>query len=444
MAFPFARLFKRDAAPRRTRRFDAAAGGRRGWGMGTFGRTGTETQAAGPGLCARARYQYANNPWIRNAVDNLVASLVGAGIEPTGDPEAVAAYNLWADQADADGRTDFRGLQAEIAKALATDGEAFLQLIDTPEGLRVRHLPAELIDESMTRDLGNGRFIVSGVEFNADGTRAAYHVLPARPTDLFATAATPVRIPAAEILHIMKPIGAGQVRGVSWLAPVILPASELDQLCDALLMGVKVAAMHAGFIVDMNAVGTAQDLWDGESQPSLEPGTLVRLPGGTDVKFSTPGQTSEVASFLRFNLQQIAAGLGLPDHMLSGDLSNANYSSLRAGLLPFRQRVEQVQYHVLVPQLLNPLWRAVMADTAARGDLDGYESDSARFLKVEWLPPAFMQVDPEKQVKADIAELEAGLTSRRKLVAARGWDMAELDAEIALDARKPEGGTNAT
>lgn len=33
---------------------------------------------------------------------------------------------------------------------------------------------------------------------------------------------------------------------MSWLAPVILPANELDQLCDALLTGCKVAAMHAG------------------------------------------------------------------------------------------------------------------------------------------------------------------------------------------------------
>lgn len=445
MAFPFgfmSKLFNRDDKPQHTRRFDGAAGGRRGWGASTMGRLSTETALAGPTLRSRARYLACNDPYLSHGVSNWVGALVGAGIEATGDPEAVAAHSLWADQADADSRTDFRGLQAEIARSMVVDGEAFLQLIDSPEGPRVRHLPAELIDESLTRDLGNGRFIVSGIEFNPDGTRAAYHVLSARPTDLFATSGNPVRIPANEILHIFKPLGPGQVRGVSWLAPVILPAGELNQLCDALLVGTKTAAMFAGFLTNLNEVGVG-DPFDGEAHPSLEPGTLQRLAGGWDIKFATPGQAAETASFLRFNLQQLAAGLGLPDHLLSGDLSRANYSSLRAGLLPFRQRVEQIQYHTLVPQLLNPVWRAVMADAALRGDLDGYESDPSRFLKVEWLPPAFMQVDPEKQVKADIAELEAGLTSRRKLVAQRGWDMAELDAEIALDSRKPQGGNNA-
>ena len=144
----------------------------------------------------------------------------------------------------------------------------------------------------------------------------------------------------------MKPLAPKQVRGVSWLAPVILPASEFDQLCDALLMGVKIANMHAGFLVDQN--GTAGDPYSGQEaggipETGLEPGTLKRLPTGVDVKFNTPVQTQAVGAFLRLNLQQLAAGRGLPDHLLSGDLTEANHSSLWAGLLPFRQRVEQIQ-----------------------------------------------------------------------------------------------------
>lgn len=430
------RLF-RDDKPAHVRRFDGATGTRRGWGMGTMGRIGTETALAGPTLRARARYLYGNNPWVRNAVDNWVGALVGTGLEPTGDPAAVAAWNEWADLADADGRTDVRGLMAEIARALVIDGEAFALIVATDDGPRLRLIPAELGDESLTRDLGGGRFIVSGVEFDANATRVAYHVLPARPTDVFATSAAPVRIPAAEILHVMKPLGPGQVRGVSWLAPVILPAGEFDQLVDALLVGTKTSAMFAGFVVNQNAVG-GDDPFDGEAQPSLEPGTLQRLNGGWDIKFATPAQAQQVGPFIRLNLQMLAAGLGLPEHLLSGDLTGANYSSLRAGLLPFRQRVEQIQYHVLVPQLLNPIWREVIRHAAAAGELPGFEDDPRRFLRAEWLPPVFMQVDPLKAVQADVAELEAGLTSRKKLVAARGWDIADLDAEIALDSFTPK------
>ena len=50
-----------------------------------------------------------------------------------------------------------------------------------------------------------------------------------------------------------------------------------------------------------------------------------------------------------------------------------------------------------------------------------------------------MQVDPLKQVQADAAELEAGLTSRRKLIAARGWSIEDLDAERTAEAEASRG-----
>ncbi|MDP4033137.1 MAG: phage portal protein, partial [Pseudorhodobacter sp.] len=322
------------------------------------------------------------------------------------------------------------------------DGEAFAQIVDSDEGPRLRLIPPELVDEAMTRDLGGGRFIVSGVEFNADGTRAAYHILPARPTDVFATTGTPVRIAADEILHVFKPLGAGQVRGVSWLAPIILPANELDQLQDALAVGAKVAAMLCGFVVNQNATG-GDDPFEGQDLPSLEPGTLQRLAGGWDVRFTAPAQVSQVDPLLKLGLRQMAAGLGMPEYMLSGDLSDANYSSLRAGLLPFRQRVEQVQYHCLVPQLLNPVWRIVTRWAAAVGDFAEFEADPRRFLSCEWLPPRPLQVDPLKDVQATVAELEAGLTSRKKAVAERGWALPDLDAEIAADTFQPRTSSKA-
>ena len=42
-----------------------------------------------------------------------------------------------------------------------------------------------------------------------------------------------------------------------------------------------------------------------------------------------------------------------------------------------------------------------------------------------------------------MAQMKAGLTSRRKLVAARGWALADLDAEIAADTFKAKGGNDA-
>ena len=428
----------RQAAPLITRRFDGASGGRRGNGVGTFGPINSEVAAAGSTLRSRSRHLVQNNSLIANGVRNLATAMTGAGIMPTPmHPDAetraalMTAWRAWSDEADADGRTDLSGIEAQVARALIVDGEALLQVIRTDEGPRIRHIPVELLGETMCRPTEGG-YIFSGVEFNATGQRIAYHIFPAR-ADHFQTYAQPIRVPADEILHIFEPLAAGQVRGIPWMASIILPASELDQMTDALLVGAKVAAMMAGFIINSNDTGGG-DPFDGQDMPSLEPGTLQRLPGGTDIKFSTPQQAQQTGEFVKAQIRSLAAGLGIPAHWLDCDLSGANYSSLRAGLLPVRARLEQVQYLTLVPQMLNPIWREFVEHTAITGDFPGYENDPQAALAVEWLPPVFMQVDPMKQVQADIAELEAGLTSRRKLVASRGWSIEDLDAERAAEA----------
>lgn len=60
----------------------------------------------------------------------------------------------------------------------------------------------------------------------------------------------PLRMPATDCLHLFKPLAAGQLRGITWLAPVLLRLHELDQFEDAALVKAKVAALFTGFITD--------------------------------------------------------------------------------------------------------------------------------------------------------------------------------------------------
>ncbi|MCA3506234.1 MAG: phage portal protein [Rhodobacter sp.] len=440
------RLLGRTApAPTAVRRFDGAAAGRRATGMGTFGRINPEIATAGPRLRSRAAYLSVNNPWIANAVGNWTGALIGPGIQPTAkhpDPDVRKALNRyfqdWASQADIEGRTDFWGLQAIAADSMVKAGEAVVLLVRTADGPRLRVIASELLDDAKTVELADGNSIYNGVEVDSDGRRVAYWILPEKPNSVWTTYAPSVRVSADQVLHVFKPVCPGQLRGITWLAAVVLAASELDQLMDAHLVGAKLAAMAAGFIVDLN--GTGGSGFD-QTIENWESGGLHRLGPGEDIKFNSPAQLQQIDAFLKMNLRQLAAGLGLPDHLLSGDLTGANYSSLRAGLLPFRQRVEQIQYGVLVPQLLAPVWRAVILHGILSGEIPAadFESNPAAYLTAEWLPPKPMQVDPLKDTNATVAELEAGLTSRRKAVAERGWVLEDLDSEIAAE-RNPNNG----
>ena len=439
--------FKREAAPVAVRSFDAAAGGRRGAGFGRhFGSHGTETLAAAIPTRGRARHAHANNGYVRNAVEAIVAEAVGAGVEgnsayPDKDVAALIDKSFSDADLDAEGRTDFRGMTAAAVLAEIVDGEA-LFVAENRDGRTVwRQYPAEALDETDTRDLGDGGYVVAGVEFAANGTRRAYHFRPQRPTDLFPTAQDSIRVPAEDVIHIFRQLGPGQVRGISQLAPILLTVSELDQALDAMLVGLKISSMFAGFVTDTTNMGGAGEAFpeaDG-GDISLEPGVVRVLPGGTDIKFAAPEQAKESIAFAKLTLGQIAAGLGVPQHLVDGDLSQANYSSLRAGLLPFRAKVEQYVYHTLVPQFLNPIFQRFVTDEYVAGRLDVADLAAAR--KVEWLPPRPMQVDPQKDMEAARAALEMGLTSRRQAVAQLGWNVAELDREIADDrAREAELG----
>ncbi len=421
-----------------TRRFDAAAGGRRWQGASTFGSINAEIGAAAAPVRRRAAYYCRNNPWVGNGVSAIVSGAIGAGIKPQSqhpDPavrRAVhALWGRWTATADADGVTDAYGLQALAVRAMVETGECFAHLIPTPDGLRVRLLDADMVPLDETRELGDGRRTIQGVEFSADGTRAAYHIHRTRPeVPSFSTEL--VRIDAASIAHLFVPLAPGQVRGISWLAPVLLRLHELDLYEDAQLVRQKVSALFAGFIADPS--GTAAG-FDGQQTNNvlttgLEPGTLKVLPPGTDIRFSEPAVIGDAVAFMQLELRSIAAGLGVPEYLLTGDLSQANYSSLRAALVEFRTRLEQLQYSIIVHQLCRPIWRAWIVTEVLAGRLVGALDE---LLDVEWITPAAPWVDPQKDAVAASEQLAAGLTSRRRVVASLGWDIEQLDAEIAAD-----------
>lgn len=438
MAWRVAELLRRlMPAGMRTRRFDAAAGGRRWQGVQSFGHVNAEVGAAAGPVRRRASYYARNNPWVANGVAALVAGAIGPGITPQSQhPDRAVrdalhrAWRLWTAEADADGVTDAYGLQALAVRALVETGESFAHLILTPEGLRVRLLDADMVPLDESRELEDGRRILQGIELGADGSRAAYWLHRTRPevpsfsTDL-------VRVPAEQMVHLFAPLAPGQLRGISWLAPVLLRLHELDLYEDAQLVRQKVAALFAGFVVDPSGAGFGgETAAPGVLQTGMEPGTLKVLPPGTDVRFSEPAQIGDAVDFLRLQLRSIAAGLGVPEYLLTGDLSQANYSSLRAALVEFRARLEQLQWSVIIHQLCRPIWRAWITTEVLAGRLVG---DLDELLAVEWITPAQPWVDPQKDAEAARLALEAGLTSRRREVAALGWDVEQLDAEIAAD-----------
>ena len=126
----------------------------------------------------------------------------------------------------------------------------------------------------------------------------------------------------------------------------------------------------------------------------------------------------------------------LPYHLVTGDVRQANYSSLRAELVEFRRRIGQLQHGVIVHQLCRAVWRRWLETAVLSGAL---EADPAEVRPVQWIPPRWDWVDPLKDIQAQVLAMEAGITSRRKVVEATGYDIEEIDRENAADAARATG-----
>ncbi|MGP9814418.1 phage portal protein [Rhodopseudomonas sp. NSM] len=423
------------------RSYAGAGGGRRWRGQAEMPVMLSAMHAARGPLARRTRYLAGSNPLAASGVEAWVSGLVGTGIKPQSahaDPSVRSALNLsfenWTDEADADGLTDFYGLQAIMVRRMVIDGEAFAVLGTIDGRLRIRLVDPEQVDPSLNRELIDGSRIVQGVEFDAAGRRVAYHVLPERPGMPFAhLPLNATRVPADDVVHMLRPEVPGQVRGVSWFAPVLLRIADLDSWRDSQLVRQKVAAALAGFVTNSSGTGAP---FEGEQTGAaliggLEPGTIKFLDAGQDIKFSTPADIGgEVIDFAKITEREIAVGLGLPAWILTGDLSQANYGSQRGGLVEFRRRIEALQHGVMSFQLIRPVWRRWATLEVLSGRASGTVEAA---LPMKAITPRQPWIDPAKDIRAEIEAIEAGIMSRREAVTARGLDIEALDIEIAAD-----------
>ncbi|UOM36646.1 phage portal protein [Acuticoccus sp. I52.16.1] len=412
--------------------------------------------SGGPRLLARARELVVTNGYAANACEAFASNLVGDGIKPSSlitDPalrdEVQRLWLAWTDEADVDGLTDFYGLQAMVAREMFVAGECFVRIrprrledeLSVP--LQLQLLQSEMLPFEMTEALEGGRRIRCGIEFDAIGRRTAYHFRRSHPgdsTDHRVGTFETVRVPASDVLHIYRPIDAGQLRGLPHVAPAMVRLFLLDQYDDAELDRKKTAAMFAGFITktapEEALLGGVEVAEDGTGTVSLEPGTLQVLLPGEDVKFSSPADVGGgFEAFQYRTLLAVSASLGLPYHLVTGDVRQANYSSLRAELVEFRRRVEQLQHGVIAFQLCRPVWQRWLDTAVLAGALRSTETP-AELRPVQWIPPRWDWVDPLKDIQAQVLAIESGLLSRRKAVEATGYDIEEIDRENAADATR--------
>ena len=416
----------------------------------------TITLAQARRLRDRAREMVRNDAHCARAVAVVVNNVVGTGITPTASrPAEESPASARADTADAVWRAWFAAGVADIEGQLSGDaliatavrgwvesGEVLIRRRIEPTlrpvPWRLEVLEADMLDEEKNvSDVAGGGQIVQGVELDARGRRVAYWILTRHPGEASSSVRESVRIPASEIIHLFIPLRPRQVRGIPFLSTVMAAKKDLGDFESYELLRKKTEAAVCAFVIPGDAAIPADDEdddglvasvvdADDNTVEDIQPGLILRLKNGKDVKFNTPQIAGNYDTYKRAMLQSIAVGCQISYEQLSGDLSQANYSSLRAGLLEFWRYVEQLQWLYLIPTVMQRLWGWAMEGAYLTGSLSGSEP-----VPVEWSAPRRQSVDPAKDTLADILDVRAGFVPLEDKIGERGYQAAAAFKRMA-------------
>lgn len=436
------RMRARVAADLVQRHYEAAAIGRRtqGWNR-SFGDANSGNNLALGRVRDIARDLVRNNGQMGSALRTIANHTVGWGIvakpQPTNDRVA-AVWKAWAESTacDADGRDDFYGLQKLVLRGVAESGEMLVRrrmrrLEDgLPIPLQLQVLEPDYLDTYKTMALPTGGQIIQGIEFDPLGRRAAYWLYASHPgASLNSTSQimTPSRrIPASEILHVYQRDRAGQVRAVSWFAPIILSAKDLDEYGDATLMKQKIAACLAVITSDVDGTSAPLGTADDSTNPgidSLEPGAILNVAPGRSVEVVQPPSVTDYGPFMSTENRKIAKGLGLSYEDYSGDYSQVNFSSARMARIEHYDNVYDWRYRLMIPQFCGPVWGWAMEAVQI---LLGLPTSPA----AAWSCPPMPMIEPDKEGLAYQRNVRIGAITWPEMVRERGYDPEAVLAEM--------------
>lgn len=425
-------------------------------------------------LRQRSRALYMGAPIATSAIRTSRTNIVGTGVVPR--PRIDAAYlgltdqqadewqdhvrrefRLWASDrraCDALGLNDFYELQQLAVQAWLTSGDVFaLVKRSKPSALRPYTLRLHLVEadrvstpwgymtgtpmqltHGTNSDTGNE--VYDGVEVSPSGRVVAYHIRNGYPNEYDGKDVQWTRVLAEglksgqpNVLHLMESERPDQYRGVSLLAQAIEPLRQVSRYTNAELDAAIVQACFTAFVttddptdVPFNEVGDGAgglaggSVSDDPNEYELGPGQVNFMQPGEGVTFADPTRpNSGFDAFMRSLAEQVGAAVEIPSDLLLKSF-NASYSASRAALMEawksFRMRRQW-----LVNDLCRPVWELFVSEAVATGRVSapGFFADPlARdaWLGCEWIGPSQGQLDPTKEISAELSAITAGITTR--------------------------------
>lgn len=326
------------------------------------------------------------------------------------------------------------------------DGGILIRKIVDPNvnefGFALKPIEIDFLDLNMNEIAHNGNRITMGIEKDSRGRTVAYHLLERHPGDLLYSRGNKYRqrVDAKEIIHYFVKERVTQCVGVPWFAPSILRLHHLKEYELAELVASREAAVKGGYFTSDRG-----DTYAGEDETStgsdgtsvtgklsdFEIGQKDELPPGMSfVPYDPQHPMSQYGDFVKNALFGISAGMNVSYATLTGDLSNANYSSMRAGKIEEQESYKKIQCH-MINHLCADVFRAWLEVQLTNGTINLPISKFRIFNKPKFTGRRWPWVDPQKDITAALMEINGGLSTRTKWTEESGEDLEEVFQTLA-------------
>ena len=378
------------------------------------------------------RYLACENNYAINVLENFISYVIGTGMnltfvprnkrktdpeDPDVQQEIDDLHDVLADELD---RVNFDGIQEETIRRAHRDGEVFIRVFRTFDGVEFRFVePRDVVSDNSN---GKAPF---GIE-----------TAPNDVTNVVAYWIASERVPAAEMYHLKMNVDANVRRGIPTLWPIRKNLHRAEKLLKCLSMQAQfqgsIGAIReheqgdAGTIrrfADERANYTATDPATGDSRRfrRINAGTVVDTP--SKVKWTFPSVGVGIDKLLlayAADLRAAASRVVMPEYMITSDASNGTYASLIAADGPtYRMFVRQQKKF---SRFFADVADDVVEAKVASGELS---SETLKNYRLVAVAPEIATRDP--LADAQTKEIKV----RNKVLSVKTWQKQDgLDPEV--------------
>jgi lambda family phage portal protein len=385
--------------------------------------------------CDRARQLERDSVLVRSLLDRSSEAVVGpTGYRPrpaTSDKgwnkAAIDLWNGWAGTTacDARGIATFPELLLLAFRSAERDGDVGAVKLPGKDVLGGNLRMFEGDELADPRGFAPNR--VDGVDLDSQGRPIGYWLsqspLSQAPDRRAWT--DHVRVPAEFVIFMAIRQRLGQTRGMSTCAPISWLVDQFDGNVESVTVAARMAACF-GLILKKKTRATNLPTHTGvdgidRKKWRAEPGAVLELDLDEDAKQLDPKQpTQDFAQFLRMLGRIIALAFGLPLEVAFLDFSQTTYASSRGALLQAWNTWRCRQGTVKKFSSSVYTWKIIEWTEA------GLLTPRKDALAHSWLVPGWQWLDPEAEIRAAMAAIDAGLDTYSNIAMRGGYDLEEL------------------